>query len=860
MWKRILHNISPFLGLFLFVVALGFLYHALKGYHYQEVMRQMWALPRSHVLLAFLITILGYLVLTAYDSLAFQYIRHPLRYGKIALASFIGYAFSNTMGHSLITGGSIRYRLYSSWGLSAIDISKVVAFCIATFWLGFFTLGGAVFLLWPLATPPSLHLPISLTRPVGFLLLSLVGFYLFWTFSRKGPFRVRQWEFSLPSPALSCSQIFISTLDWCLAGSVLYVLLPPDAGVSYPQFLGIFLLAQMTGWVSQVPGGIGVFETVVIFLLSDSVPASSLLGSLLAYRCIYYLLPLGIAVCLLGTHELLERKHHVQWVTRVFGRWVPELVPQVLAFSTFVGGAVLLFSGATPPVTERLSWLQEVLPLPVMEGSHFLGSLVGVGLLFLARGIQQRLDAAYFMSAGLLGGGIAFSLLKGLDYEEAIILGIMLGTLLPCRGHFYRKASILSQRFTPGWVTAIILILLTSTWLGIFSFKHVEYSSDLWWQFSLFGDAPRFMRATVGAVAVTLFFGVSKLLRASPPEPVLPTRSELERADGIIRNGPETFPNLALLGDKALLFHEKGTAFLMYGIEGRSWVALGDPVGPEKDGAELVWRFREMCDRHDGWTVFYQVRPEHLPLYLDLGLTLLKLGEEARVLLNTFSLEGGSRKGLRYVYHRLEKEGCTFEVVPPEGIPPLIAELQKVSDTWLAQKNRREKRFSMGFFDADYLRWFPVGVIRQEGEIVAFANIWTGGKNEELSVDLMRYVPTAPQGVMEFLFIHLMLWGKEKGYAWFNLGMAPLSGLEDRSLAPLWTRLGAFVFRHGEHFYNFQGLREYKEKFDPQWGPIYLASPGGLALPHILADIATLIGGGVKGVIHSQSRGLRKTS
>jgi phosphatidylglycerol lysyltransferase len=94
-----------------------------------------------------------------------------------------------------------------------------------------------------------------------------------------------------------------------------------------------------------------------------------------------------------------------------------------------------------------------------------------------------------------------------------------------------------------------------------------------------------------------------------------------------------------------------------------------------------------------------------------------------------------------------------------------------------------------------------------------------------------------------------MLWGKQQGYRWFNLGMAPMSGFEDRALAPLWSRVGSFLFRHGEHFYNFQGLRQYKEKFDSTWEPRYLASPGGLALPRIVTNVASLISGGLKGVV-----------
>ena len=163
-------------------------------------------------------------------------------------------------------------------------------------------------------------------------------------------------------------------------------------------------------------------------------------------------------------------------------------------------------------------------------------------------------------------------------------------------------------------------------------------------------------------------------------------------------------------------------------------------------------------------------------------------------------------------------------------------------------KNTREKGFSLGFFDPSYLKQVPVAVVLNGEQTVAFANIWSGAAKEELSIDLMRFRPEAPPSVMEYLFIQLMLWGKQQGYHWFNLGMAPLAGLEDRTLAPLWNRLGAFIFQHGENFYNFQGLRQYKEKFVPEWRPKYLASPGGLALPQILANLATLISGGVKGI------------
>jgi phosphatidylglycerol lysyltransferase len=849
MKQKLLHSLGPLFGLLFFVVALWVLHHELQEYHYRDVVRHVEELPAGRLFFALVLTVMSYFLLTGYDALALRYIRHPLAYGKIALASFIGYAFSHTMGFSLLSGGSVRYRLYSTWGLSAGEIATVVAFNGLTFWLGILTLGGVVFLWEPLVIPSSLRLPFASIRGLGVVFLILVGGYLLFSALRKTPLRIREWNIPLPPLRLAASQVALSSLDWALAASVLYVMLPPTATLSYPGFLGTFILAQITGVMSQVPGGLGVFETVVLLLLSPQFPALTILGALIAYRGVYYLFPFGVASVLLGVYEILQRKEGVSWLARLYGQWVPLFAPHLLACTTFIGGAMLLVSGATPAVHSRLTWLKDFLPLPVIELSHFLGSLAGVGLLLLARGLQQRLDAAYHLTVLLLGAGIVFSLLKGFDYEEATVLSVMLMTLLPCRRHFYRRASLFGERFTPEWVAAIVLVVLGSVWLGIFSYKHVEYSHELWWHFALSGDAPRFLRATVGAIGSVLIFATARLLRPAPPELALPGPAELDKARVIVARAHNTSANLALLGDKALLFSGSGGAFIMYGVEGRSWVALGDPVGSEEEIDELVWQFHELCDRYGGWTVFYQVSVEHLPLYLDLGLALLKLGEEARVRLDTFSLTGEARKGLRHACNRVEKEGCTFTVIPAAGVPTLLPELKAISDAWLAEKHTREKGFSLGLFDPQYLTQFPVGVVRQADRIVAFANLWLGAEQEELSPDLMRHLPEAPAGTMEYLFVQLMLWGKREGYRWCNLGMAPFSGLETRALAPLWHRLGTFVFRHGEHFYNFQGLRQYKEKFGPEWEPKYLASPGGLALPLILTNIAALISGGLKGVL-----------
>ncbi len=160
----------------------------------------------------------------------------------------------------------------------------------------------------------------------------------------------------------------------------------------------------------------------------------------------------------------------------------------------------------------------------------------------------------------------------------------------------------------------------------------------------------------------------------------------------------------------------------MYAVEGRSWIAMGDPVGPPETQRELVWSFRSLVDRFDGWPVFYQVRAENVPLYLDLGLTLLKLGEEATVPLESFSLDGGARKSLRQAFRSAEKEGYSFTVATVEEVPALLPELRRVSDEWLASKNTQEKGFSLGFFAEAYVQRYPQALVKRNGAIVAFAN------------------------------------------------------------------------------------------------------------------------------------------
>ncbi len=840
---RLLRAAPVVAGLVLFLIALEVLRVELRSVSWFDLTTDIFGTAPSHLAVALVMTALNYIVLTGYDLLAFRYIRKVLPMRQVACAAFLAYAISHNVGLAMLSGASVRYRFYSRWGVTAEELTRIVFSYSVTFWLGLCALGGVSLVLSPL--PYAHGLPNQPVVLAGWMLMLAVVTYLVATIVRREPLRFRQLSLSLPSPGLAVQQLLISTVDWALAGAVLYVLLPPS-DLTFVTFLGSFLIAILLGMLSHVPGGIGVFEGLMVVLLRPYLSSAQLLPALVVYRAVYYLLPFGLALVGLVVDEARQRREGVARASAWLGQVTEQLTPRALAVLAFFSGAVLLLSGATPASPGRLDLLDRLLPLGVVEASHFTASVAGAGLLVLSHGLARRLDSAYYLSSMLIVVGMAASLLKGFDYEEATLLFTVLLILRRARPAFDRRAAFFEGRFSGAWIGALVGVVGASIWLGIFAFKHIDYSHELWWQFELFGEASRFLRASVGAAVVVLTVGVARLIGPAPHETVVPSDADIALAGRIIEAQTSTSPNLVYLRDKALLFNDARDAFVMYGVQGRTWVALGDPIGPEAALSPLIGQFLQRCDDFGGVPVFYEIGAFHLHRYADFGLTFVKLGEEAKVDLKTFTLDGPGSARHRQAVRRLEKDGRTFRVVSADEVPTILAQLRAVSDEWLAGKAAAEKGFSVGFFDEAYLSHCPVAVVECEGRVEAFSNMWLGAQQVEISLDLMRYSAAAPKCVMEALLVHLMIWGKAQGYRRFALGMAPLSGFEDSPVATLWHRLGAFLYEHGESAYSFQGLRAYKEKFNPAWEPRYLAYPGGLRLPRILADTAALIAGGYR--------------
>lgn len=819
----------------------------LREVNYAGVMNAVNATPDRSIALALLFTAISYLALTEYDASALRYARATVARKTVLLTSFVAYALSNTIGLGPLSGGAVRLRLYAAAGLEPAQIARVIVFNAAAFGLGMLAFG-ALGLLWGAdQVSRKLHADAWALRSIAAtMLLMLIAFL--WLCSRRRVLRVEftlgrpwRWSMRLPPFKLAMRQLAISAFELGASAAALWFLLPPNR-VTAATFATFYAIAVVAGIISHVPGGVGVFEAVMLLASGRSIPTDVMLGALLLYRGIYYVLPLVLATGALVGYEIKSG------VAAPVGRMAVHLSPRLMAALALIAGLWLLVSGVTPFTDDAREMLVTLkVPLPLIEASHFLGSVAGIGLLLVARGLLHQLDAAWWAALVLSLVAAVLALPKGIALNEAAMLSTLAILLVISRRQFHRRSSLFAQRLEPEWLLALLGVIAACIWVLFFAYREVAYSNRLWWQFELDGQAPRSLRALTGVALVGLAFSLWQLLRPQSGDVARSTPEDLERAAAIVRANPASDGCYALVGDKHLLFSPSGKSFLMFGKQGRTWVSLFGPFGESREWSDLVWRFIEMAANHGGRAAFYQVRPIALPLFLDCGLRAFKLGEHAHVTLPDFSLKGAKRANLRSGVNRGEREGLRFEVVPPEGVAALLPALREVSDAWLAEMRGREKSFSVGRFDDDYLTRLPVAVVWREDRIIAFANLLTTEVHEEASVDLMRYLPGSPPGTMDFLFAKVLLHLQGQGYQRFGLGMAPMAGMAERRRAPRWQRLGKLLFLYGDRFYNFRGLRSFKDKFEPVWEARYLAAPGGLAPVMVLADVATLIGGTNKG-------------
>ena len=809
---------------------------------YEEVLAALAATERWRLGVAVALTAVSFGLLSLYDLNAFAAIGKPQPWRRIAPGAVAAYAVAQTAGFGPLSGGAIRLRYYTPLGLTPADIARVVIFVTSSFGAGLAATAALGALASAAVLSRLIGLPVAGILVVAGATLAVGGVLVFAGGRRVSVPRLGL-GIELPGREMILRQFAVTALDTAAAAGVLWMLLPAGT-IGYLAFLPLFSVALVLGILSHVPAGLGVFEAVLLAALGGVAPTPDLLAAFALYRLIYQVLPLGLTAVGLALVEgrRLTRSGPAAAALRAGS----GLAPQMLAALALVLGAMLVFSGVTPARGIDLEWLASFLPLPMIETAHFLATMLGALLLIAARGLAFRLDGAWWTAFGAACAALVLSLVKAVAIYEAAALAVFAVALYASRQEFHRSSTLFGARLTPPWIAAVAVVLISALVILRFVFDHAEIGTESWLRFEISGEAPRGLRALFGASLLAGMVAVWSLLRPAREPPAASSADDLARAVGIVANQPVAAANLVRMGDKQVMLSGDGRAFVMYGRQGASWIALFDPVGPVEAWPELIWRFVETARQAGGRPAFYQTGPENLALYADAGLRFFKLGEQARVDLAAFDLVGGHRASQRNVLSRGVREGLDVEIVPRGAAGGLMNELAAISTAWLASRGGSEKSFSLGAFDREYVAAQRVAVMRANGLIVAFATLMETEVGEEAAIDLMRHVETIPNIGMEFLFLRLCVTLKEEGCRWFDLGMAPLSGLSASEAAPFWHRLGRAIYEEGVPSYNFKGLRSFKSKLQPVWRPRYLAVGGGSSPALVLLDATRLIGRAAK--------------
>jgi len=527
-----------------------------------------------------------------------------------------------------------------------------------------------------------------------------------------------------------------------------------------------------------------------------------------------------------------------------------SFLTRIIALVTLASGLINIQSVISPSLPERLAKLEQIFPLEFAHLARFLTLLIGFALVVSSINIFKRKKRAFYLVSAMAALSVIFHLTKGLDYEEATVSLVVLALLIFAHKNFTVKSSIPSLKWGLLRLVAAATMALGYGVAGFWYLDHHQFGITFHWRdaiaetlkyLALVGDprliphthyAAWFLDSLYVMTVTALVYSLYALYR-----PVLyqfrthPHESHQAKAivAGHGRSGLDYFKYWP---DKSYFFSPTQDTVIAYRVGNHFAIALADPVGPEDKIEEIVRQFMAFCDENDWDLGFHQTLPDFLPIYEKLGFRKLKIGDSAIIDLSQFNLAGKERKEFRYKVNKMEASGIGFSWHEPPITAEILSQLKEVSDQWLQIPGRRERQFTLGLFDEDYVKATPiVAATDTNGRVLAFVNIIPSYRKGEATIDLMRRRTDAPNGIMDYLFIKLFLRLKELGYQRFDMGMAPMSGIQEEEEATIEEKAIQFFFQHLNFFFSYRGLWQYKAKFANSWEPRYSIYKSPLDLP-----------------------------
>ena len=515
---------------------------------------------------------------------------------------------------------------------------------------------------------------------------------------------------------------------------------------------------------------------------------------------------------------------------------VGEFASLILSLLVFFSGVILIVSATIPGVIDRMKFASEIFSTPIMHISNRLSLLIGFMLLIIFFDIKHKVKRSFYWTAILLIVGAVFTFMKGFDFEEAIALFIVFIILLFSKNSFYRESYPINKTMILVFFLISILSVFFSSVVGShlsieFLKRNNSYTNLVIHPKTLISSS---IVSFIMAWGIIGFYVATnrKLNLSSTIDESMEQRLE----DFLTKYEGNIFTQLLYLRDKNIYWSKNGRALVGYTYIDNVIVALGDLIGDPETIPTIIDEFQSYFDNYGYETSFVNVNNKNLDMYHDKGYNFFKVGEEAIVDLSKFDMSSPDKAYFRNIIRKFNKTGFEFKVLEPPYDVEFLNRLEEISDKWL--NGRKEKGISMGFFDRHYLSKTSIGIVHnQNGDIEAFISLINCYDKKNMAVDLMRHNKEAPSGCMDFIFASILEWAKENNYKYFSLSISPLVGVGNSKFSHGYEKIAELMYKHGTKFYNFEGLRKFKNKFNPQWEQRYLVYRKRVSLMKIILKL-----------------------
>jgi phosphatidylglycerol lysyltransferase len=809
--KKWLKFILVPLGFLIFIGALTLLNNQLQAISYAQIKNALANIPNTKILIAMGLALLYYILLGGYDIVAYKYIEPnvPMKPRDIAFICFISNAIGNNTGYSMLFGGSLRYRLYSIHNISMLTVTKVLFFSSATIWLGLLAIGGVIFTVSPVPFGDIGSHNISSTT-LGIIFLLILVSYIILSAVNPKTIPIINKKISPPRPNIVSWQILLAAADWIVASLTLWILMPQEVG--YFVLLKAFLAAQLLGIISQVPGGMGVFEAAITLLLPQAASSPEIIGGLLVYRSIFYFFPLSVALIMLFSYESVHLIKRVDEKTQMIGKAFSSIIVQFLGVLTFFAGMIGVFIATTvsdPHYTKPFAtWAFNIV--------HFLHAVFSASLMFLARGIILRISKARTFVCIILGFLIISSLVIG-KYPLIVYFVLLLIVFLFSKQYFYRTRNLFNLPMSMWWYCAIFSGLVLFVWIGVFINKENFFA-----QAALNGlvdtllntdNVGRFLRAAVG---MSLIFIIVVLDHLRPAN-LFKTKIAKQEILNIVQSSKYTYAYYALADDKKIFTNDQKTALIMYTTLSNIRMAFFDPIGEEKQKAELLWKFKEDADREQESIVFIGADKQYIRFYKDIGLDIFPLGKKAKTFLPSWKDEGDFYKHLQEF---AASEKIEYEILTSDRRDEIKEHVYPIFNMLEANAHYDIPSPYPGHFDKKTFANNDYAVLKKNGVIYAFAVLEKTHDKNEMSAPVMGFNKFNHDD-FAYLMYKNYLYAKSENFNWFDLGLTPFKSDDDKKNV---MSHFAKLFIYSPYFNNdIDALKNFKEQFHPIWREKFMA-------------------------------------